>query len=420
MNLADPIRFLRVLPGGGWQVTIADMTEPHVIQGIEAERSIQAWNLTELVDAVRMCAAEGRAIADYGRFHGGLGQAPPRGYCRITGPSGIVEHAAADMTVRVRAGTTLGDLRRDLAEANQWLPVDGPDAMTIGEMVLHHAYGPWRCGFGSVRDLLLGLRFVDARGEELAVGGRTVKNVAGYDVTRLMVGSWGMLGMLTELTLRTYALPPRVTRVTVEGLSPRAIDAELTALIVGDGAPAGLHVEHDSVHMARLQVVYCGQPATCDAQVEAMHRWLGMIESQTQATRCDVILDQYERERECLACDTTLGGLMKLIVPTGRLGDVLETIDWPAGSRRESLPTHGVAWAGGDWSVDKATRLHDALAAMMSEVGGRVVWQRRPSDTDRLPIFAPMPGDAAIMTKIKSVFDPQNVFNPGRMGVSDG
>jgi len=123
--------------------------------------------------------------------------------------SGVVGYVPGDLTLTVRAGTSLSEIERVTREHNQWLPLDpygSPDG-TIGATIATASAGPLSTGFGLPRDLLLGLEFVNGRGEVVRGGGKVVKNVAGFDLSRLMTGSWGTLGVITEVTVRLYALP---------------------------------------------------------------------------------------------------------------------------------------------------------------------------------------------------------------------
>ena len=119
----------------------------------------------------------------------------------------LIEHAVGDLTVTVEAGMKLQDLQTKLRSHNQFLPIDPsyPDA-TLGGIVATADAGSWRQRYGGVRDLLLGISFVRADGAIAKAGGRVVKNVAGYDLMKLFTGAYGTLGILTQLTFRTYPL----------------------------------------------------------------------------------------------------------------------------------------------------------------------------------------------------------------------
>jgi len=112
-----------------------------------------------------------------------------------------------DMTATFSADVTLAEAQGRLAELGQWLPVDGDPSRTLGKLVEHNSSGPLRLGYGAWRDLLLGCQFHNGNGQLITAGGRTVKNVAGYDLTKLMVGQGGALGRLVTVTTRTYRRP---------------------------------------------------------------------------------------------------------------------------------------------------------------------------------------------------------------------
>jgi FAD/FMN-containing dehydrogenase len=122
-------------------------------------------------------------------------------------PPGGIECFERDMTVTVSADVTLDTLSRKLEEFGQWLPIDGAVESTIGELVEKNSTGPLRLGYGAWRDLLLGCQFRNGLGELISAGGRTVKNVAGYDLTKFTVGQRGIFGRVVTVTSRTYRRP---------------------------------------------------------------------------------------------------------------------------------------------------------------------------------------------------------------------
>src|SRR3954447_10138069 len=120
---------------------------------------------------------------------------------------GEMDLQARDMTATFSADVTLAEAQRRLAELGQWLPVDGDESWTLGRLVETNSTGPLRLGYGAWRDLLLGCQFLNGRGELITAGGRTVKNVAGYDLTKFMVGQGGVFGRIVTITTRTYRRP---------------------------------------------------------------------------------------------------------------------------------------------------------------------------------------------------------------------
>jgi FAD/FMN-containing dehydrogenase len=131
-------------------------------------------------------------------------QRPPRD--PLVPPGGADLHER-DMTATFSADLTLRQAQDRLAAVSQWLPIDGDPDATLGQLVDTNSTGPLRLGYGAWRDLLLGAQFRNGRGELISAGGRTVKNVAGYDLTKFMVGQHGVFGRLVTITTRTYRKP---------------------------------------------------------------------------------------------------------------------------------------------------------------------------------------------------------------------
>lgn len=130
---------------------------------------------------------------------------------------GITEYVPGDLTLTARAGTPLAEIVTATAAHGQWLPLDpwGGDAGTIGATISTGTAGPHAYAIGLPRDVVLGVEFVSGSGAVIRAGGRVVKNVAGFDLTRLLVGSWGTLGVITELTVRLRARPDQTQTLAV-------------------------------------------------------------------------------------------------------------------------------------------------------------------------------------------------------------
>lgn len=132
---------------------------------------------------------------------------PPRPPHKPLVEPGQVDHQVADLTAHLSADATLSAVQTKLGLHNQWLPIDGDPAATIGHLVNTNSSGPLRLGYGAWRDLLLGCQFLSGRGDLVTAGGQTMKNVAGYDLTKFMVGQSGFFGKLVSVTVRTYKRP---------------------------------------------------------------------------------------------------------------------------------------------------------------------------------------------------------------------
>lgn len=146
----------------------------------------------------------------------------------------LVEYTPEDMTVTVEAGMTMGELQAHLREHGQFLPVEAPGNATVGGIIASNRYGPSRLAWGMVRDWLIGIRFVCGDGRIIHGGGKVVKNVAGYDLCRLLVGSHGTLGVIVEATFKVAPLPEatctclttlaHLSQITSSPLRPRFVE----------------------------------------------------------------------------------------------------------------------------------------------------------------------------------------------------
>lgn len=155
----------------------------------------------------------------------------------VRAPSGIVEHEPAEMTVRVLAGTTVSELDAALHERGQCVAVPAWPGATIGGVLAVGRSGIRRLGWGPVRDTVLEVRYVSAEGRLVKGGGPTVKNVSGYDLPRLFVGSLGTLGVIAEVVLRTRPVPAHEQWFRIEGIDPFALHCRLhrPAAVLWDG-----------------------------------------------------------------------------------------------------------------------------------------------------------------------------------------
>ncbi len=182
--------------------------------------------LNTLTDAVRQAGADGRVL----RLRGGgskdfWGQSLTGDVLDTRAYHGIVGYEPSELVVTVRCGTPLVELEAALAEKGQCLAFEPPhfgqnseNGATVGGMLAAGLSGPARATVGAVRDYVLGARFINGLGEHLTFGGQVMKNVAGYDVSRLMAGSWGTLGLITEVSLKVLPVAPAEATLMVLGL----------------------------------------------------------------------------------------------------------------------------------------------------------------------------------------------------------
>ena len=176
--------------------------------------------LQQLADEVGI---EGAVVAVGGRTQFDVGGSVDSAARPVRAPSGIVEHVAAEMTVRVRAGTTVAELDDALEASGQCVALPAWPGATVGGVLAVGHSGLRRLGWGPVRDAVLEVRYVSADGRVVKGGGPTVKNVSGYDLPRLFVGSLGTLGVIGEAVLRTRPIPACERWYAGEGVDPFAL-----------------------------------------------------------------------------------------------------------------------------------------------------------------------------------------------------
>lgn len=195
----------------------------------------------------------------------------------VAAPAGVIDFEPAEMTVRVRAGTAVADLHRELASAGQYTALPVRPSGTVGGALAVGESGPARLGLGTVRDALLQARYVDAEGRVVTAGAPTVKNVSGFDLCKLLVGSLGTIGLIGEALLRTRPVPEAERWVRAAGADPRSVfeQSRTAASILWDGAAVwvlasgyGVDVEADLAALAGL-----GDFEPAESPDLPPHRW---------------------------------------------------------------------------------------------------------------------------------------------------
>jgi glycolate oxidase FAD binding subunit len=331
----------------------------------------------------------------------------------------IHDYTPADMTVTVEAGTTFDDLQTLLARDGQWLPLEPPlpAATTVGGLLAADLAGPLAASEGRVRDYVIGMRMVTAAGVAARAGGRVVKNVAGYDLMKLFIGSLGTLTVLTEATFKVRPLPERQHGLVLAVRGMRAA-LELGAAI--DGA---------------LAVFVEGGLGDRDGRASVVVR-LGGVAADVAVVRAR-LLDVARREGAVIEVDGDADApTVRARFATGR--------DFPAATEGElvvrlaTLPARLSAVAAaaiaaldpttGRWLADPrrgvltlalATGAAPALLAALTQVadahGAHLVVERFPSElASTITVWHPLPPALPLMRRMKAALDPGGVLAPGR------
>jgi glycolate oxidase FAD binding subunit len=354
---------------------------------------------------VQEAAATGMPL----RIRGGgskdfYGQALKGEILDMTAFTGVISYEPSELVVTVRAGTKLAELEALLAAQGQCLPFEPPHFgrhSTVGGMVASGLSGPARASVGAVRDYMLGVTLLNGKGERLTFGGQVMKNVAGYDVSRLMAGSLGTLGVLLELSLKVLPIAPAEATLKFEMSQAEA----LQRLNAWGGQPLPLNascwVDADGIRTLYLRL------RGAVAAVEAACRTLGGERQDNAAVAPDWSLCRDQQLPWFLARgqNGTGGDLWRLSVPqTAPMLDLPEPplIEWHGGQR-------WVRAGAGD-----APRLRQAAAA----VGGHAtlfIADNADSMRDTTRFDALKSPLDRIHRELKKQFDPAGIFNRGRM-----
>jgi glycolate oxidase FAD binding subunit len=348
---------------------------------------------------------------------GAAGQ-PPGVVVDTRGLDRIVEHSAGDMIAVVQPGLALADLQRALAGSGQRLALDPPGeaaGATIGGLFATDDAGPLRHRFGTLRDLAIGVTAVLADGTVFHAGGKVVKNVAGFDLVRLLCGSLGTLALVTELVVRLHPVPETVRTVRVPADAATATRLTL-ALAAAPIVPAAVDW-HGGALLVRLE----GRPAGVAAQAGALR--------QLVAAPCDDLDDAAAGDAWAAVARAHRGEDGETVV---RAATPVSALAGTAGALRRAAAVAGVeaelsSHAG--WGLHTA-RLRGGGAGAHAEVvrawrravaaqGGTVVLRRRLDGVDALvdPWYdepAQAPSALAVMRRVKAQLDPGGRCAPGR------
>lgn len=334
----------------------------------------------------------------------------------------IVEWNPEDLTISVGAGITLGALAARLAPRRQMLPLDPPGgaARTVGGATATNASGPLRARYGTLRDLLLGVRFVQADGVLTWGGARVVKSVSGYDVPRLMVGALGTLGVLGELTLRLHPIPEREATWLVR--VPRLEQAQAFVADLLDST-----VQPNRVELLNAGALRAWADVDSPAAVAVS---IGTVEEAVRAQGA-VVADLAQRvggearpldpgawsRWASVALSGAEGVTLRIATLVPKLAaTALEVERLAPGCRITGCASLGTLRVVLERRAEDVAQLVARLRALVVADGGSVIVERAPrAARERLDPWGPIEsGSLALMRAIRDEFDPKRVLNRGR------
>lgn len=399
-------------------------------------------------DLITWAVAEGQPLALEGNgSKASLGHAVEASHLISTGSlNGITLYEPDELVLSAKAGTSLSEISAALAANNQQFAFEPPSfnqlygtnqPPTLGGLIASNASGPRRIAVGAARDHTLGVRCVHGRGEVIKAGGRVVKNVTGYDLPKLLAGSFGTLGLMTEITVKVLPAAETERTLVVFGGDREALLALLRRL-TGEGIEASGFAFLPPAS-AKLSLRSSGTEAAACIRLEGFEKSVAARLAMAEALTAEMLGDAAEQAVLGAEESSPLWEGVREVQPL--LGHGLE-----AALVRVSLPPTAAPalltfierfeaqsfadWAGGQvWiSLADENAVEEAMGAIRKFLragsegqpapGGHATLMRAAERVrQRVPVFQPADGPlAALQARVKESFDPKHILNPGRMG----
>jgi glycolate oxidase FAD binding subunit len=402
---------------------VREATADDAIEGVEPSLIVEPGTIEETSEVMKLASREGLAVSTRGGgTKMGLGN-PPRQVDLILSTlrmDGIIEHVPGDQIVRTQAGLKLEDLQDNLAGSDQMLGVDAPEeGATVGGVVAANASGPRRLRYGTVRDLIIGIKVVLADGTVAKAGGKVVKNVAGYDLSKLFTGSLGTLGVIAEANFRLHPIRESARTVFVEVNDPGQIPEVAQALTHSSLSQFVLDALEMRWENGRgvIAALFEGIKPAVEAQSSAAAE---LLSSHGEANVLgkddgDEFWGNFAR-RPWATGDVAL----KIGAPPSELTVVLDSVLGAAEragveARLSGHAGTGVTFAGLSGEDDGLVDVVEEVREIRVRRGGSVVVQEAPlSIKERLDVWGPAGDYLGLTRRVKEKFDPGYTMNPGR------
>jgi glycolate oxidase FAD binding subunit len=395
---------------------VHEATEEDAVEGVEPDFVVEPGSVQEISDVMKLAASEGLAVAPRGsgtKTH--IGD-PPRRLDLIVSTARmneVLEHTPGDQIVRLEAGVKLEDLQEHVSGSDQMLAIDPPESgATIGGIVATNSSGPRRYRYGTIRDLIIGITVVLQDGTVAKAGGKVVKNVAGYDLSKLFTGSLGTLGIIANANFRLHPRPEAARTVAVEVAGPQQAQAAAQAIVHSqiEATAVELHYGEDE---KQLKVLLESIPGGIDAKTETAFFLL------KQFGEVRTLSDE---EADHPGHLTTAEVVLKIGAPPADLAAVLESVLGAAerkGLGHPRITGHagtGVTLVGFSGESEAgAAGFVEEMREIWVRRGGSVTLQRAPLTLKQRVSTWDNGGDyLGLIRRVKEKFDPRGGMNPGR------
>ncbi len=374
--------------------------------------------------SVRELIASGQAVYPVGGGTGlefGMRPSKPGVALSLAQLNRVVDYPIRDLTVTVEAGIKVGELQRLLSQQNQRLPIDVPDAdrATIGGAISTNAFGPRRLSCGTFRDHIIGVTVVNDNGELCSAGGRVVKNVAGYDLSKLYTGALGTLVVIAQVTMKLQPMPP-VSAWIVAPLAASQLATTLDRIHNSTTRPAAI----DLLNAAAAQSLIDSSLPEGDYvlavlfedNAEAVEWQIGQLTMEIQLP-INRIANNGLFEHQLVDSPAVEGCDFSLLATT-RPSAIAELVSVLNGSnaRLHAAAMSGILRIGlPDCQFATAKQVHRQTLESSTKSGGNAVIRRcETAWKAHLPVWGQASTALSLMHKVNQQFDPRDLFNPGR------
>ncbi len=393
---------------------VQDPQESDHVDGVIPGIVVRPADTAQVAEVLRAADAHGLTVVPRGRGTKLSWGTPPASadvLLDVSNLDQVLDHQAGDLIVAAQAGARLSDVQAVVGEAGQRLALDETvPGSSIGGTLAANTSGARRVATGSARDLLIGITVVRADGVVAKAGGRVVKNVAGYDLGKLLIGSAGTLAVITDATFRLHPVPVTHRWVTAAASDPAQAQQLVQAVLHAQAVPAAIEVDWADGH-GMVSVLLEGREEGVAGRTATVRRLLGDTATETTDAPADGATYPWEPG----VSGDERATAIKLTFALSGLAAVLSAADESSASLRGSAGA-GVAYAAiaPGTPVDAVAAAVDRLRRACTTHGGSAVVVDAPAEVKAgVDVWGPIPA-LDLMHRVKDQFDPDHRLAPGR------
>ena len=382
---------------------LAAIVGPEYVRGLGEAVAVAPGSTEEIAAVLRLAQENHLAVVEYG---GGTKQGwgypvSPALVLEMHRLNTLREHTWQDMTCIVEAGCTWAAMQSGLAQHGQFVAVDPlwPDKATVGGIVATNDSGALRQRYGGLRDLIIGMTIVLADGTIAHTGGKVVKNVAGYDLHKLMIGAFGTLGVVTSVNFRLHSIPRSMQSFTVSAKSVEPVGRVMLAMLHAQLSTVAIQLRGEADGFD-LDIQLASLPEVLETQAGALEL-LARGEGLRLRPAADEVWNARQRQ---LTADVVCKGTM---LPS----EIARFAERVRGLGGESVTQAGGIMIAG-FPASAAGQLPQ-LRRELEEASGSLMVFKQPAET-KLDCWGTLPDSLPLMREIKRQFDPERILNPGR------